>query len=97
MPWTDEEVRAMSRKIEIFSAGCPVCDEAVDIVRKGACSSCEVEVLDMKDPEVARRAKALGVRSVPAVAIDGKLAGCCAGRGIDEETLKSEGLGKPKS
>jgi hypothetical protein len=49
----------------------------------------------MKEPEVARRAKALGVRSVPAVAIDGKLAGCCAGRGPDEETLRAEGLGRP--
>jgi glutaredoxin len=49
----------------------------------------------MKEPEVARRAKALGVRSVPAVAIDGKLAGCCAGRGPDEEALRAEGLGRP--
>ncbi|MEJ2102733.1 MAG: thioredoxin family protein [Desulfobacterales bacterium] len=83
----------MARKVEIFSAGCPLCDEAVDMVQRISCPSCEVTVLDMKDPEVASRAKALGVRSVPAVAIDGKLAGCCAGRGPDEEALKAEGLG----
>lgn len=86
----------MARKIEIFSAGCPVCGEAVRMVRENACPSCEVTVLDMKDPEVARRAEELGVRSVPAVAIDGKLAGCCAGRGPELETLKAEGLGKPR-
>lgn len=85
----------MARKIEIFSAGCPLCDEAVEMVKRNSCDSCEVTVLDMKEPEVARRAKALGVRSVPAVAIDGKLAGCCAGRGPDEETLRAEGLGRP--
>jgi glutaredoxin len=85
----------MSRKIEIFSAGCPVCDEAVEMVNRNACSSCEIEVLDMKNPEVAKRAKELGVRSIPAVAIDGKLADCCAGRGPDEESLKAEGIGKP--
>lgn len=28
-------------------------------------------------------------RSVPAVVIDGKLAGCCAGRGPDEHVLRS--------
>ncbi len=49
----------------------------------------------MNDEKVAERAKALGIRSVPAVVIDGKLAGCCAGRGIDEGTLKDEGLGRP--
>jgi glutaredoxin len=56
--------------------------------------SCHVTVLDMKDAEVAERAKALGVRSVPAVAINGKLADCCAGRGPDEATLRAAGLGR---
>ena len=82
------------RKVEVFSAGCPVCDEAVAEVRRLACSSCDVTVLDMKDAEVAERAKALGIRSVPAVAIDGKLAECCAGRGLDEAVLRAAGLGK---
>jgi hypothetical protein len=49
----------------------------------------------MSDIEVAKRAKMLGVRSVPAVAIDGKLADCCAGRGIDEQVLRAAGLGQP--
>lgn len=83
------------RKIEVFSAGCPVCEETVKLVERLACPSCEVQVLDMNDPAVASRAKALGVRSVPAVAIDGKLASCCAGRGVDEATLRAAGLGQP--
>ncbi len=83
------------RIIEVFSAGCPVCDETVEMVQHNACQSCEVTVLDMKDPAVADRAKALGIRSVPAVVIDGKLADCCAGRGPDEATLKAAGLGQP--
>lgn len=85
----------MKRKVEIFSAGCPVCEDAVETIRKLSCPSCEVSVLDMKDPKAAERARELGVRSVPAVAINGKLASCCAGRGIDEEALKEEGIGKP--
>ena len=83
------------RKVEVFSAGCAVCAETVNLVKNFACSSCEIEVHDMRQPDVASRAKALGIRSVPAVVIDGKLADCCAGRGPDVETLKAAGLGQP--
>lgn len=86
-----------TRRVEIFSAGCPACDEAVQQVQSLACPSCEIDVLDMKDPDVAARARRLGVKTVPAVAIDGELASCCAGRGIDEEILRTAGLGQPLS
>jgi glutaredoxin len=91
------EVKLMNakRKIEIFSAGCPVCQETIDMVNGNACESCEIEVLDMKDNHVADRAKQLDIRSVPAIIIDGKLANCCAGRGPDEKTLQTAGLGQP--
>ena len=82
------------RKIEVFSAGCSVCQETIEMVKRNACESCEVTVLDMNDSNVANRAKQLGVRSVPAVVIDGRLADCCAGRGPDEAALKAAGLGQ---
>lgn len=85
---------ATKRKIEVFSAGCPACEEAVQLVNRIACSSCEVSILDMKEPAVAKRAKTLGIRSVPAVVIDGKLADCCAGRGPEEATLRAAGVGR---
>ena len=84
-----------TRKVEIFSAGCPACEETIALVNRVACPSCEVSVLDMRDPAVARRAGTLGVRSVPAVAIDGRLATCCEARGPDEATLRAMGLGQP--
>lgn len=83
------------RKIEIFSAGCPVCEETVNLVKRIVCPSCEVSVLDMKDQNMAKRARSLGIRSVPAVVIDGRLADCCAGRGPDEAVLRASGLGQP--
>ena len=83
------------RKIEVFSAGCPLCEETVEMVNRAACPSCEVSVLDMRDPDVASRARSLGIRSLPAVVIDGKLAGCCADRGPDEAALRASGLGQP--
>jgi glutaredoxin len=85
---------ADKRKVEVFSAGCSACQETVELVERLACPSCEVTVLDMKKEEVAKRAKSLGIRSVPAVVINGKLADCCTGRGPDEATLKAAGLGQ---
>lgn len=82
------------RKIEVFTAGCACCDETVQRVRSIACPSCEVEVLDMQKADVADRARKLGVRAVPAVAINGKLAGCCEGGGPDEKMLRTAGLGQ---
>ena len=73
---------------------CPACQEAITFVQTVACPSCEVSVLDMNDATVASRAKGLGVRSVPAVVIDGKLADCCTGDGPDEATLRTAGLGQ---
>ncbi len=83
------------RKVEVFTAGCPACADVETLVKNLACPSCDVAVLDMHDIAVAQRAKALGVRSVPAVAINGQLAGCCAGRGVDEASLRAAGLGQP--
>jgi hypothetical protein len=85
------------RKVEVFSAGCPACDPAVELVKKIACPSCEVTILDMRDPAVARRATQYGVKSVPAVVVDGNLARCCAAGGVDEGSLRQEGVGVPRS
>ena len=81
------------RKVEVFSAGCPACEKTIALVKRIACPSCDVEVLDMHDETVAARAQKLGVTTVPAVAIDGRLASCCSGRGPDESTLRDAGLG----
>ena len=86
-----------TRRIEVFSAGCPLCIEAAKKVKELACPSCDVTVLNMNEPETMERAKQLDVQSVPAVAIDGKLSGCCDRRGIDEKALWDAGLGKPLS
>jgi glutaredoxin 3 len=85
---------SVKRQIEIFSAGCPVCEETIMLVKQIACSSCEITVLDAKKPDVATRAKKLGIRSIPAVVINGQLADCCAGRGPDEKTLRASGVGQ---
>ncbi len=85
----------VKRKIEIFSAGCPTCKETVELINRIACPSCEVTAVDTDNADVARRASDLGIQSVPAVVIDGRLADCCAGRGPEESVLRAAGLGQP--
>ncbi|TNF89766.1 MAG: hypothetical protein EP300_04635 [Gammaproteobacteria bacterium] len=84
---------ANMRKVEIFSAGCPVCQATIDLVNQIACPSCDVAVLDMNASDVSQRAKALGIHRVPAVVVDGKLADCCLVSAPDEKNLRAAGIG----
>lgn len=83
-----------TRTVEIFSAGCSVCEDAIAMVKDLACSSCEIQVRDMSDEGVAERAETLGITTVPAVVIDGELVECCTNNGPDKETLRDAGLGQ---
>lgn len=84
---------ANTRTVEIFSAGCPACQRAVDLVNKIACPSCKLSVLDMNDNRVSQRAGGLDIHRVPAVVIDGKLADCCLVSAPDEQSLRAAGIG----
>jgi len=84
-----------SRKVEIFSAGCSVCNETVELVKRISCPSCDVTVLNMTHQDVAQRARLLGIRSVPVVVVDRKLASRCTGRGPNEAELRAAGIGQP--
>lgn len=79
----------MAKKVEVFSAGCPLCEETIEMVKRAA-GSHEVIVHDMNKPEVTLRLLRYGVRSLPAVVIDGKPASCCAG--VPEEHLLRRAL-----
>lgn len=86
----------MSKKlVEVFTAGCNVCEEVVQQVKDLACSNCEVVVYDLNKKcdtnECETKAKAYGVKSVPAVAVNGKLV---SNNGIDINALKAAGLGQ---
>jgi len=87
------------RKIEVFTAGCSVCDETVEQVKAAACPSCEVIVYDLnkgcETDECRQKAKEYGIKSIPAVAINGKLASCCCNQSVDIDVLKQAGLGQP--
>lgn len=91
----------MKRQIEVFTGGCYLCEEVVKNIQELGCEDCVVKIYDLSKEDCPQdcRAKAsqYQIRSVPAVVIDGKLADCCAGRGVDFEVLKVAGLGKALS
>lgn len=83
------------RRIEVFTAGCEICEEVVRTVRAAACGSCEVAVRPMHDQAHAEAARGYGIHRLPAVVIDGQVADCCDVAGVDIDRLRSLGLGRP--
>ncbi len=79
------------RKVEVFTAGCPFCEETVRLVKKLSCPSCEVIVYDLHKQGMDL-AKKYGVSAVPAVVVDGKIA--VTGK-ASEADLRAVGIGSP--
>lgn len=84
----------MKRKIEVFSAGCSLCNDAIALLKRIACSSCEIEVLDMRDQAAAERARNYEIKRVPAIVINGKVADCCQEQEVTESVLRAAGVGQ---
>lgn len=85
----------MKRQIEVFVAGCALCEDAVTLVRETACDDCEVTVHDMREPDAQEKALGYGVASVPTVVVDGRLADCCSRGPVNADSLKTAGVGQP--
>lgn len=93
----DTYMTNQKRKIEVFTSGCPVCEPIVELVKKIACSSCEVTVYDLNagciTNECRDKAKVYGINRVPSVVVDGKLLECCKTGAITEQSLRAAGIG----
>jgi len=81
-------------KVEVFSAGCPACQDATEMVKRVAGpTSSSVVVLDMHQADVAARAKQLGITRLPSVVIGGSLASCCADAGLTRQRSRRRWAG----
>lgn len=58
----------MPHRIEVFSAGCPLCQSVVDEIEAGKCAGCLLLVHNIADS--GHLAGKYGVRVVPTVIID---------------------------
>jgi hypothetical protein len=93
------------RQVEVFTAGCPVCEPAVRLVKELACPDCEVTVHELggavgsaftggSAPAAADKAAEYGIKAVPAVVVDGQLVSCCRTPGTTREELGAAGIGQ---
>ena len=69
------------RQIEIFTAGCPVCEPVVTLVKETACENCEITIHNLSDQCESKicvtKMNEYGVKRLPAVAVNGKLIDYC--------------------
>jgi hypothetical protein len=65
---------AKKRTIEVFTAGCPLCTETLDAVKK-AVASCGCEVIERRcqGPELCAEAKQYRITKMPTVVVDGEI------------------------
>ena len=65
---------SQKRQIEVFTAGCALCNETLELVR-GAVTSCGCEVIERRcsSDECCGPAKDYGVKAIPTVVVDGKI------------------------
>jgi hypothetical protein len=84
------------RKVEVFTAGCPVCTDLVDLVKATACPDCEVTIYHLNQGQGVEEAKRYGVTAVPSVVVEGRLLECCRRAPITKEDLEAAGIDKPR-
>lgn len=92
----DETATIARRRVEILSAGCKTCQRTIEQLREQIDPRHEIVVLDMhKDDAAVEKAEAYGIRTVPAVIVDGRLLACCKNTGPTLRELHAAGLAKP--
>ena len=66
--------RMKKRLIEVFAAGCPLCQQTLKLVRQ-AVSACGCEVAERRcsGEECCEPARRYGIRAMPTVVMDGEI------------------------
>jgi len=86
------------RRVEVFTAGCPLCEDAVRLVTSLACPSCDLQIYDLREgcatSECREKAARYGVTAVPAVAVNGVLPDCCRQAPITADRVIAAGIGQ---
>lgn len=90
------ETAIARRRVEIFSAGCTTCQRTIEQLRDQIDPRHEIVIHDLhNDKGAAEKAEAFGIRTVPAVVVDGSLLSCCKNTGPTLRELHGAGLAKP--
>lgn len=63
----------MPHRIQIFSGGCKLCKDTMNIVEVGKCKDCGMEILDVNKKGNKELVRRYGITAVPSIVIDGKI------------------------
>lgn len=63
----------MGKRIEVFTADCPLCKETLQLVKQEVCSECEVIEQRCQGDSCCEPAKTYGIKAVPTIVMDGKI------------------------
>lgn len=81
------------RRVEVFTAGCPICDETVNLVKSLICPSCTLQIYDLRQGcatnECREKATRYGVTAVPAIAVQRHAVGLLPARANYCRTFES--------
>jgi hypothetical protein len=59
--------------IQVFTGGCELCRQTVDIVELGKCKDCQMHVMPVDAKESRVLVKRYGINGVPSIVIDGRI------------------------
>ncbi len=65
----------MGHKFEIFSAGCNLCKNAIEILRNNICEKCEIIEYNLQDliqEEIREKIEKYDIKAVPSIIVDEK-------------------------
>lgn len=92
----DKEALVIRKRVEVFSAGCRTCQRTIEQLRETLGPEHELIVHEVHQSEAASaRADAFGIRTLPAVAVNGELLACCRNSGPTLTELRAVGVARP--
>ncbi len=83
----------MKKQVEIFTAGCPVCEPVVQLVKDTAGVNCDITIHNLSEDHNDAIRKKYALTRLPSVAVDGKLIDCFKNSAITKEDLIGAGIG----
>lgn len=86
------------RRVDVFTAGCPLCEDTVKLMQSFACPPCVVQVYDLPEGYATNacrdKPRQYDINTVPAIVVNGVLLDCCRRQPITADALRAAGIGQ---